>query len=322
MIDISICCTAYNHQNYIAKALEGMLAQKGDFTMEILVHDDCSTDATARIIAEYAQKYPKIIKPVLQTKNQYSKGVPINETFNFSRAQGKYIALCEGDDMWIDPCKLQKQFAYMEANPTCSFCFTNALVQDEADQGKERDFLPYYPKDAGTYNKAVKEYNVAEMLGLSFIPTASFFFKTEHYKQAKDFLCKPFPYGDMRFKLVFTSFGYAKLIDDKTCIYRLNVPNSALALWGKEKRAKAFARYLSVCDFLAEMNERTKGQYKQAFAKESADFYGYALQYTSHFAQLRQEGVKQAFVRLPFLQKARLLGKLLFLKIYGNRKHT
>ena len=83
--------------------------QKTDFPFEILIHDDASTDGTADIIREYEAKYPDIIKPIYQTENQYSKGIKVSQVYQFPRAKGKYIALCEGDDYWTDPYKLQKQ---------------------------------------------------------------------------------------------------------------------------------------------------------------------------------------------------------------------
>ena len=120
---VSISCITYNHAPYIRECLEGFLMQKTNFPFEILIHDDASTDGTADIIREYEAKYPDIIKPIYQTENQYSKGVRrINELYNFSRAQGKYIALCEGDDFWTDPNKLQIQFDFMESHPDYSLC--------------------------------------------------------------------------------------------------------------------------------------------------------------------------------------------------------
>ncbi len=113
---VSICCITYNHELYIRDAIEGFLMQKTDFPFEILIHDDASTDGTADIIREYEAKYPDIIKPIYQTENQYSKGIKISATYNYPRAKGKYIALCEGDDYWIDPYKLQKQVDFLEAN--------------------------------------------------------------------------------------------------------------------------------------------------------------------------------------------------------------
>ena len=91
---VSICCLAYNHEKYIRDALDSFLAQKTSFPIEVLIHDDASTDGTADIIREYEKKYPDIIKPVYQTENQYSKGVKnISGIFNFPRAKGRYIAM-------------------------------------------------------------------------------------------------------------------------------------------------------------------------------------------------------------------------------------
>ena len=123
---VSICCIAYNQEKYIRETLEGFLKQKTSFPFEILIHDDASTDRTTDIIREYAAKYPGIIKPICQTENQHSKGIPVGITFNYPRAQGKYIALCEGDDFWTDPLKLQKQFDFMEANPDYALCCSDA----------------------------------------------------------------------------------------------------------------------------------------------------------------------------------------------------
>ena len=128
---VSVCTLAYNHEPYIRECLDGILMQKTNFAFELLIHDDASTDGTADIIREYEAKYPDIIKPIYQTENQYSKGVKINATIQFPRAKGKYIALCEGDDYWTDPLKLQKQVDFMEANPNCSLCCHHMKVYSE-----------------------------------------------------------------------------------------------------------------------------------------------------------------------------------------------
>ena len=119
---VSICCLTYNHENYIRECLDGFLKQNTTFTYEILIHDDASTDGTADIIHEYWEKYPNIIKPIFQTENQYSQGKNCSNN-NYNRVSGKYVALCEGDDYWIDPNKLQKQVDFLEANPDFSACF-------------------------------------------------------------------------------------------------------------------------------------------------------------------------------------------------------
>ncbi len=124
---VSIVCNAYNHEKYIKDALDSFLMQKTNFKFEVLVHDDASTDKTAEIIREYEKNYPEIIKPVYQTENQYSKKVGIFKNFQLPRVQGKYIAVCEGDDYWTDDMKLQKQFDAMEAHPEIDICACGAL---------------------------------------------------------------------------------------------------------------------------------------------------------------------------------------------------
>ena len=119
---VSICCQTFNHVHYIEKCLDGFLMQKVNFRFEILLRDDASTDGTAEICQTYANKYPDIIRLQAYEENQFSKGViPFQD--NVKRAEGKYIAICEGDDYWTDPCKLQKQVDFLEANEEYVFCY-------------------------------------------------------------------------------------------------------------------------------------------------------------------------------------------------------
>lgn len=130
-IMVSIICTCYNHEKYIKSALDSFLNQKTNFTFEVLVHDDASTDKSAEIIREYERKYPNIIKPVYQLENQYSKGIGIASSYLFPRAAGKYIALCEGDDYWIDQYKLQKQIDFLENNKDYVACVHNTYQENQ-----------------------------------------------------------------------------------------------------------------------------------------------------------------------------------------------
>ena len=112
---VSIGCITYNHAPYIRQCLEGFLMQKTTFPFEIIINDDCSTDGTTEIVKEYADKYPDLIIPIFHEENQYQKGVRgIYAKFVYPKVRGKYIALCEGDDYWIDPLKLQKQVDFLE----------------------------------------------------------------------------------------------------------------------------------------------------------------------------------------------------------------
>jgi glycosyltransferase involved in cell wall biosynthesis len=122
---VSISCTTYNHEKYLSDALDSFLIQKTTFPFEIIVHDDASTDATRDIILAYHDKYPDIIKYIFQKENQYRKGGLIAPRFVFPQAKGKYIAICEGDDYWMDEHKLQKQVDFLEKNPEYVIVYTD-----------------------------------------------------------------------------------------------------------------------------------------------------------------------------------------------------
>jgi glycosyltransferase involved in cell wall biosynthesis len=117
---VSIVCHTYNHESFIEQALAGFLIQRTEFPFEIIVHDDASTDNTARIIERYRAAYPDIVRSVLQTKNQYRLGVR-PPCFTFPLARGDYIALCEGDDYWLDEHKLSKQAAVLDQSPSAGY---------------------------------------------------------------------------------------------------------------------------------------------------------------------------------------------------------
>ena len=144
---VAISCITYNHEPYIRQCLEGFVMQKTNFKFVAIVHDDASTDGTATIVREYAEKYPDIIKPIYETENQYSKhdgslGRIMNDAI--ANTGAKYIALCEGDDYWTDPCKLQKQVDFLEANEGYSLCchrinllYGSDLIDKETKDGRE-----------------------------------------------------------------------------------------------------------------------------------------------------------------------------------------
>lgn len=127
---ISIVCITYNHARFIDDAIVSFLKQETTYSFEIIIHDDASTDNTRDVIEHYKEKYPNLIKVILQTENQYSKG---NKPLDicFSMAKGKYIAICEGDDFWCDVKKLNKQVGFLEVNPEYIISCHNAFIIDE-----------------------------------------------------------------------------------------------------------------------------------------------------------------------------------------------
>lgn len=141
---VSICCITYNHKKFIAEALEGFLMQETTFPVEILINDDASTDGTPDILRSYQARYPKLIRVVYQTENQYSKGRAMLIRL-LATAAGNFAALCEGDDFWICKHKLQKQVDFMEANTKVSICFHDAYseVYDENNSMVEKKPFTY-----------------------------------------------------------------------------------------------------------------------------------------------------------------------------------
>ncbi len=138
---VSICCITYNHVAFIQQALSGFLMQQASFEYEIIIHDDCSTDGTTEILRVYEAEYPERMRVMYEEENQYSKGRKVFP-LTLALARGKYIALCEGDDYWTDPHKLQKQVEYLEAHPECSMCFHNVWVKHDGIDGVDRFYNP------------------------------------------------------------------------------------------------------------------------------------------------------------------------------------
>ncbi|MGI9237273.1 MAG: glycosyltransferase family 2 protein [Woeseiaceae bacterium] len=131
-VKASVCCITYNHENFIHAAIDSFLAQETDFPFEIVVHDDASTDGTADILRDYAAKYPGLIRTIIQSENQYSKGGLISLRLVFPKAKGEYIAICEGDDYWTDSSKLQQQVAFLENNPDYVITYSDCQAFDES----------------------------------------------------------------------------------------------------------------------------------------------------------------------------------------------
>lgn len=222
---VSISCITYNHEPYIAQALNGFLMQKTSFPFEVLIHDDASTDRTADIIREYEKKFPNLIKPIYQKENQYSKGfTSVSATWNFPRAQGKYIALCEGDDYWIDENKLQMQVDFLENNPEYGMCFHDAVVVNELEN----------EVDSFSYHVIEKDYSATELFENWVVPTASMLFKKEIlcYKLADR---KNFIAGDIVLVEQACVYGKVHGFKKKMSVYRIQ--ENGLT-WSKERREK------------------------------------------------------------------------------------
>ena len=142
-ITVSVCMITYNHEKFIAQAIEGVVMQQTDFIYELIISEDCSTDNTRAICKEYKEKYPDKINLILPEKNL---GVIKNSISTFKECSGKYIAICEGDDFWTDKLKLQKQVDFLENNPDYGLIHTDYVIVDENSKQLEL-FEPKYTEN-------------------------------------------------------------------------------------------------------------------------------------------------------------------------------
>lgn len=219
-IIVSIKCLVYNHAPYIRQCLDGFVMQKTNFAFEAIVHDDASTDGTQDIIREYAEKYPDVIKPIYETENQYSKRDGslrriMNEAISPST---KYIALCEGDDYWIDPYKLQKQVDFLETHPDYTMVCNRTKLYSE----KKKAFIG--ENYCYNHNCTIKTKDVIYRSGL-FISTCSIIYRKEIKDNYPDY-CIKCAVGDYPLQIMAAMKGKVYYFNNVMSVYRVQNSNS------------------------------------------------------------------------------------------------
>jgi glycosyltransferase involved in cell wall biosynthesis len=188
--------------------------QKTNFPFEVLINDDASTDGTADVIREYEEKYPHLIKPIYQTQNQYSQGVNFLK-FNLDRIQGKYVAMCEGDDYWIDENKLQIQVDYLDAHPECSVSFHLSKVVFE--DGSQPTTI--FPTPEERFNQTILSFD--DLLRHNFIQTNTVMYRWRFLgKKMEEYLPSNILPGDWYLHLLHAQTGNIAMIDRAMGVYR------------------------------------------------------------------------------------------------------
>jgi len=251
---VSVCMITYNHENFIREAIEGVLMQKTDFPIELIIGEDCSTDNTRSIVLEYASKYPEIIRPLLPEKNL---GVMKNFIETLLAAIGKYIALCEGDDYWTDPYKLQKQVDFLEANEAYSFIHTNG-----------QDLLKNKLKIWSKWKNGIVEGDVTTEIYYSTIArTCSVLFRTVYLPEyliiSKN--CKSKTIGDWPLFAFYASKGKFGYLTEPTCVYRHSA-NSTTRTKNKMHLTQYYIDSIEIKRFLRDY--LFKGKLYEEFSEE------------------------------------------------------
>ena len=209
---VSICCATYNHVDFIEEAIRSFLAQKTNFPFEIIIRDDASTDGTTDIICDYAQKYPNIIRLVLNKENQFKNGVRPNHVWP-SLVQGEFCAICEGDDFWISPTKLQRQVELLRKHPGAVMAV--ALTHFCQQNGDELCYVSTPESPAG------------ELLGFDevhghYFHTSTYMLRSDIFKAViKDYFTGHALFGDTALRAIMITYGQFALLNTVVSVYRV-----------------------------------------------------------------------------------------------------
>lgn len=301
---VSILTTAYNHAPYIAQTLDSFLMQKTNFEFEVIVHDDASTDGTADIIRNYAEKYPDIIKPVLQSENQYSQGKDPYD-FMLPLIKGKYTAQCEGDDYWCDSQKLQKQVDYMEVHPECSFCFCNSYNVDL----DSNIIKPVFPVEKSCVLSSREMISKPEI----YLATAGTIYRTRDVLEFPSEL-RAGEAGDIPLRNFLMLRGNAYGFAEHMVCYRVMVPGSWSERYADDmkKNPEMFLKKNELyLNYYKRFDEYTGGKYHKELLPNIIERQFIDYQVKSNWKELQKQPFREKYRKLPIKQKW-----IIFVKYY------
>lgn len=274
---VSVSMITYNHEKYIAEAIEGIVMQKTNFPFELVIGEDCSTDNTRAICIEYQKKYPDIITLRLPDKNQ---GMMLNWINNINAGRGKYIALCDGDDYWTDPYKLQKQVDFMEANPDFAMCShpVYTLMCGTLDENieMERDVLT-------TEDIIRKDWGLL---------TASIFFRKDAHKTPDWYYTVK--NGDYALQLIVSLSGKIKFLPEYMSVYRQHLGGMSSTL--KPLNQTAWMVYL-----LHEFDKYTDRRYRKAIIERIKRMYKVQIYYAKGYSLRKAAAMLTLYQKLVFM---------------------
>ena len=285
---VTIRCFYYNQERYVRQCLEGFVMQKTDFRFEAVVHDDASTDGTAGIILEYAEKYPDIIIPIIEKENLYSRHDGSLRKAMDEQMRGKYVAVCEGDDYWIDPFKLQKQVDFMEKHPEYSMC-VHPAVEFYQDASKLAFVFPQFNKS--------QDINFKQLVEDWVVPTASILVKREVF---------PLPVwadkvysGDMSLALMAFSKGKIFFMNEIMSFYR-------------KHNAGVSSTSINPPDFVSHQKVSLYNYYNEETDYKYAEILNKKIEYYSKNAKMweyRKKGLLYAIIKMPLFALSKFLNK-------------
>lgn len=234
---VAIECIVYNHEPFLRECLDGLVNQKTNFPFFIVAHDDKSTDKSADIIREYAENYPDIVKPFIETENQWSKKDGSLQRAVYNAVQSfhpKYVAICEGDDYWTDMNKLQKQVDILESDASLMGVYTDSSKVDDKSQLLESNLC-------GEREKSCNRQDLRYFFSKNpMFPTASVIWRNNHPEEIEQFFENTITkfVDDWNLWIAILIHGDFLYLDEVTVAYRIQ-PNSITHTNGRVERAKA-----------------------------------------------------------------------------------
>lgn len=246
----SVICITFNQDIYIRDAIDSFLAQVTEYKFEIIIHDDVSTDSTREILKEYQQKYPSIIKLILQETNQFSININMPFKHSLAIAEGEYIALCEGDDFWLIRDKIDKQVKLLLSN-VVNICFTSAK------------FL--YPDNSVGYkckSSIYKHASIEDVIlgGGAYMPTASLMIKKSVILSLPDWFYLA-PVGDYFLQVIASSDQGALYDDCISCCYRVEADGA----WSTRVKYYSCDFYMIFLRSINDLNKHLECKYDTYF---------------------------------------------------------
>lgn len=305
---VSVCMITYAHKEFVVQAIESVLAQQTSFDYELVIGEDCSQDGTREIVVEYQKKYPETIRLLLPRSNL---GMIPNLIQTCNACTGQYVALCEGDDYWTSPQKLQKQVDFLDTNSDFAICFHNGVSVWENNGGSSELLCPSNQK---------KVSNLEDIICTNFIPTPTVMFRNRLFGEFPDWF-HGLKFGDWPLHILNAQYGKIGYIDEQMAVYRVHERGAASAAHGDV--IKSITNAEGVIEIYKTINHVFNYRYDRLIRHEISNYYfALACEYRGLGNKRKSMGlcVKSLVIRPDLTTALRTANFVLLLLFPDSRK--
>ncbi|MEH2228728.1 MAG: glycosyltransferase [Nostoc sp.] len=282
---VSVLMITYNHEKFIAKAIESVLMQQVNFEYELVIGEDCSTDTTRQIAIDYQKRYPDNIRLLLPNNNL---GMNQNLANTFYACKGQYIAILEADDYWISPYKLQRQVDFLDEHPEYAICFHNAIIFWEDNR-----------QPPGLFRHKQKETSsIEDLLIENFIPTASVMYRNGLIKNFPQWFYE-LSMGDWVIHILNAQYGNIGYINEVMSAYRLHTQG----VWTSKSDEQ---RLPAIIQMFSNIKEYLDIKY-QATIDKSINYYSNGLNYVLKQKEYEKSSISETLCKTLSLRNINLI---------------